>query len=82
MELEPVAFDQNSLNPAIEPPPSAEQIEEFLETLRKRRSYLIGEAAERTRRGLRTDFETREARALAWALSIVEDEDEWRERSS
>ena len=67
-------FDQNSLTPASEPPPSVEQIAEFLETLRKRRSYLIGEAAERSRRGLRTDFETREVRALTWALSVVEDE--------
>ena len=54
------------------PPARDPSVVEYLATLSKRRAYLIGAADERSRRGEKVDLEIREARALAWALSILE----------
>jgi hypothetical protein len=76
MEMELAVRSDRELIPALVAPDSSPvRIGEFLETLRRRRAYLVGEADERKRRGHRVDFETREINALTWALERLERED-------
>jgi hypothetical protein len=68
----PAPFDLQSLTPADEGAPSAERVAEYLKVLQRRQSFLIGEAYERRRRGLRAEYEFREVAALTWALGLLE----------